>query len=228
MWFDKKELKYKYKTFNNTEDLNEFKTTIDDDNVIDITIEQYLSLPVNVQKLLYTFKSNGINWETKEVALDPYILGMWLGDGLSSGYGFATVDKELLDKYIKWGVDNDATITKNKHGCLYTISSTINNTQTGISCNKSESAPLKKLLAKYNLVNNKHIPLDYLTNDRKTRLALLAGLIDTDGSVRANGHEIRICQGEPNYKIIYDTEFLARSLGSVSYTHLTLPTNREV
>jgi len=213
MWFDKKELKYKYKTFNNTEDLNEFKTTIDDDNVIDITIEQYLSLPVNVQKLLYTFKSNGINWETKEVALDPYILGMWLGDGLSSGYGFATVDKELLDKYIKWGVDNDATITKNKHGCLYTISSTINNTQTGISCNKSESAPLKKLLAKYNLVNNKHIPLDYLTNDRKTRLALLAGLIDTDGSVRANGHEIRICQGEPNYKIIYDAEFLARSLG---------------
>ena len=44
-------------------------------------------------------------------------------------------------------------------------------------------------------------------------MALLAGLIDTDGNVRANGHEIRICQGEPNYKIIYDTEFLARSLG---------------
>jgi DNA-directed RNA polymerase beta subunit len=212
-WFDKKELKYKTKHFNNTEDLNEFSSYIDDDNVIDITIEQYLSLPENVQKQLYTFKSNGINWETKEVALDPYILGMWLGDGLSTGYGFATVDKELLDEYIKWGVDNDATITKNKHGCLYTFSSTINNTQTGISCNKTEKAPLKKLLAKYNLVNNKHIPLDYLTNDRKTRLAVLAGLIDTDGNVRANGHEIRICQGEANYKIIYDTEFLARSLG---------------
>jgi len=55
--------------------------------------------------------------------------------------------------------------------------------------------------------------LDYLTNDRKTRLAVLAGLIDTDGNVRANGHEIRICQGEPNYRIIYDAEFLARSLG---------------
>ena len=211
-WFDKKQLKYKYKDFNNTEDLNEFKTTIDDDNVIDITIEQYLSLPENVQKQLYTFKSNGINWETKEVALDPYILGMWLGDGFSSGYGFATADKELLDEYIKWGVDNDATITKgNRYS--YTISSTINNTQTGISCNKTEQAPLKKLLAKYNLINNKHIPLDYLTNDRKTRLAVLAGLIDTDGSVRANGHEIRIAQGEPNYKIIYDAEFLARSLG---------------
>ena len=212
-WFDKKELNYKYKTFNNIEELNKFSSSIDDDNVIDITIEKYLSLPKNVQKQLYTFKSYGINWETKEVGLDPYILGMWLGDGLSKGYGFITADKELLNEWIKWGVDNDATITKNKHKYRYTLSSTINNTQSGISCNKTEKGPLKKLLDKYNLVNNKHIPLDYLTNDRKTRLAVLAGLIDTDGSVRANGHEIRICQGEPNYKIIYDTEFLARSLG---------------
>lgn len=213
-WFDKKELKYKYKDFNNIEELDKFASSIDDDNVIDITIEQYLSLPKNVQNELYTFKSNGINWETKEIALDPYILGMWLGDGFSSGYGFATADKELLDVWINWGLDNDATITKTKHGNYgYSIGSTINKTQPGINCNKTEKAPLKKLLAKYNLVNNKHIPLDYLTNDRKNRLALLAGLIDTDGNVRANGHEIRICQGEPNYKIIYDTEFLARSLG---------------
>ena len=212
-WFDKKALKYNYKDFNNILDLNEFSSTIDDDNVIDITIEQYLDLPEYVQKQLYTFKSDGINWETKEVALDPYILGMWLGDGLSTGYGFITADKELLDKWIEWGAENDGTITQNTYKYRYTISSTINNTQSGISCNKTEKAPLKKLLAKYNLVNNKHIPLDYLTNDRKTRLAVLAGLIDTDGNVRANGHEIRICQGEPNYKIIYDAEFLARSLG---------------
>ena len=212
MWFDKTTLKYKYKYFKTDNDLETFQSSIDDDDVIDITIETYLSLPKDVQKALYTFKSDGINWETKEVALDPYILGMWLGDGLSTGYGFITADKELLDKYIEWGVDNDATIKKG-HKYKYGISSTINNTQEGIACNKTEQAPLKKLLTKYNLVNNKHIPLDYLVNDRKTRLALLAGLIDTDGNVRANGHEIRICQGEPNYKIIYDTEFLARSLG---------------
>ena len=212
MWFDKKELKYKYKDFNNEDDLQIFESSIDNDDIIDITIEKYLSLPKNVQKNLYTFKSDGIHWESKEVALDPYILGMWLGDGLSSGYGFVTADKELLDKWIEWGVDNDATVKKGlKYN--YHISSTINNTQPGIACNKTEKAPLKKLLAKYNLVKNKHIPLDYLVNDRKTRLAVLAGLIDTDGSVRANGHEIRICQGEPNYQIIYDTEFLARSLG---------------
>jgi DNA-directed RNA polymerase beta subunit len=209
-YFDINEMKYIKKSFDNKEGLEEFKSKIDD--VIDITIEQYLSLPKTVQKNLYTFKSSGINWEYKEVAIDPYILGMWLGDGFSSGYGFATADKELLDKWIEWGKDNDATI---KHGerYKYRLSSTINNTQHGIACNKTERAPLKKLLEVYDLVNNKHIPLEYLVNDRKTRLAVLAGIIDTDGNVRANGHEIRICQGEPNYKIIYDTEFLARSLG---------------
>jgi DNA-directed RNA polymerase beta subunit len=211
-WFDKKELKYRYKDFSNTADLELFMSSIDDDDVIDITIEKYLSLPKAVQKELYTFKSDGINWETKEVVLDPYILGMWLGDGLSCGYGFVTADFELRDKWIEWGKDNDATIKKGLK-YKYGISSTINNTQSGISCNKTEKAPLKKLLAKYKLVNNKHIPIEYLTNDRKTRLAVLAGLIDTDGSIRANGHEIRIPQGEPNYQIIYDAEFLARSLG---------------
>jgi hypothetical protein len=211
-WFDKKSLKYRYKDFSNEDQLYEFQSKIDDDDVIDITIEKYLSLPQNVQKNLYLFKSDGINWEHKDVALDPYILGMWLGDGASSGYGFATADKELLDKWVEWGKYNDATIRKG-HRYAYTISSTINNTQPGIACNKTEQAPLKKLLEKYNLVKNKHIPLEYLTNDRKTRLALLAGIVDTDGSVRANGHEIRICQGERNYKILYDTEFLARSLG---------------
>ena len=210
-WFDKDTLRYTYTMFDSREELEDFNSKVDD--VIDITIEKYLSLPKSVQNQLYTFKSDGINWEVKEVSLDPYILGMWLGDGLSCGYGFITADKELLDEWIKWGVDNDATVKPSNYRYRYFISSTINNTQSGISCNKTEEAPLKKLLKKYGLVNNKHIPLDYLVNDRKTRLAVLAGLIDTDGNVRANGHEIRIPQGEPNYKIIYDAEFLARSLG---------------
>lgn len=176
MWFDKKECKYMYKDFDNQSELDAFKSSIDDDNVIDITIEKYLSLPKYIQKELYLFKSDGINWPHKEVALDPYILGMWLGDG-------STADKALLDEWTNWGN------------------------------NKSENTQLKKVLNTYNLVNNKHIPHDYLVNDRQTRLALLAGLIDTDGSVRANGHEVRIRQGERNYKLIDDAEFLARSLG---------------
>lgn len=209
-WFDKEELKYKSRSFQHEDELTKFRLAlnIEDAPTIDITIDTYLSLPNYVRKNLFVFKSNGINWEKKEVALDPYMLGMWLGDGLSSGFGFVTADQELLDKWIEWGKANNATIKKGR-GYKYGISS-IYNTRPG---NKTAPAPLKTLLAKYGLVKNKHIPRDYLVNDRATRLAVLAGLVDTDGNVRANGHEIRISQGEANYRILHDAEFLAMSLG---------------
>ena len=70
-----------------------------------------------------------------------------------------------------------------------------------------------KSVLKYNLINNKHIPIDFIVNDKDTRLKVLAGLIDTDGNVRAIGREIRICQGPTNYRIIDDACYLATSLG---------------
>ena len=208
MWFNKKTLVYKRKYFKTIEQAEIFNLSIDDD-IIDITIEDYLKLSENIRKQLYGFRCDKINWPQQEIKLDPYILGMWLGDGLSTGYGFSSADKEIISAYEEWGKDNDATIRHIKK-YSYGISST---TQTGTEFNRSERTPLKKLLEVYKLINNKHIPKEYLINDRDTRLKVLAGLIDTDGHVRANGHEIRICQGPKNKQVIYDALFLARSLG---------------
>jgi hypothetical protein len=221
-YFDKKNLSFYSKSFNNKENAELFSNGLED-NIIDITISQYLKLPKNIQEKCVIFKCNGINWEKQDVLLDPYILGMWLGDGLKSGYGFVSADEELIDYWVKWGEDNDATVKHHKK-YQYGLSSTINNSQVetenlkdkrgrDILKNRPERAPLKKLLEHYNLIDNKHIPKEYLLNDRETRLKVLAGLIDTDGSVRANGHEIRISQGPRNYQIVYDALYLAQSLG---------------
>ncbi|MHA2038436.1 MAG: DNA-directed RNA polymerase subunit beta [Promethearchaeota archaeon] len=216
-WFDKTNYKNKYKTFETKEEGYKYLNTISDDNTLDIKLEDYLKLPDSIKQQLHGFLVNEIKWPRKELVLDPYILGMWLGDGDSAGYGFTTADPELLEHWKAWGVDADVTVKKSSYGEYhYNISSTVNNTQSGLSCNKTEKAPLKKLLDHYNLQNNKHIPLDYINNDKNTRLALLAGLIDTDGNVR-NKHEIRICQGPKNTQIIYDAEKLARSLGYVCH-----------
>lgn len=210
-WFDKEALRFRYKVFDREDEMMVFRSALglEDTPTIDITIDTYLALPESVRKNLFVFKSDGINWEKKEVALDPYVLGMWLGDGMSSGFEFATADKELLDKWIEWAAANDAAI-KSSRTYVYGISS-IYNTWRG---SNTAPAPLKKQLAKYGLVNNKHIPLDYIVNDRATRLAVLAGLVDTDGHVRHNGHnDVTITQGEKNYRILHDAEFLAMSLG---------------
>ena len=44
----------------------------------------------------------------------------------------------------------------------------------------------------YDLLNNKHIPYDYLINSEEVRLKVLAGLIDTHGYVCNNGRRIVI------------------------------------
>jgi DNA-directed RNA polymerase beta subunit len=215
-FLNRDELKFQEKYFNTLKESEDFVNSFDDDNTIDITIEKYLTLNKSTKDKLVVFKTEGINWPKKDVEMDPYLLGMWLGDGLSDGAGFVLnykTDHETLAYWEKWGEENGAIITKGKRYGFSVASK--KNKEAALSglCNRVEEAPLKKYLRNYNLVNNKHIPNEYITNDRETRLKVLAGLIDTDGSVRAEGREIRICQGPANYKIIENAYTLAMSLG---------------
>jgi len=215
-FLDRSEMKFKWKCFNSLNEAEEFINNFNDDDTIDITIENYLKLDNRTKDKLVLFKTEGINWTKKDVEMDPYLLGMWLGDGLSDGTGFSLnykTDNETLLYWENWAEKNGALIKKGKRYNYSVVSKKNCEAQLNGLCNRVEEAPLKKYLRKYNLLNNKHIPNEYLTNDRDTRLKLLAGLIDTDGSVRAEGREIRICQGPANYRIIEDAYTLAMSLG---------------
>jgi DNA-directed RNA polymerase beta subunit len=215
-FLNREEIEFQEKYFHSLKEAEEFVNSFDDDDTIDITIENYLKLNKRTKENLVLFKTEGIHWTKKDVEMDPYLLGMWLGDGLSTGSGFALnykTDNETLAYWENWAQENGAIITKGKRYKFSVVSKKNKEASVTGLCNRVEEAPLKKYLRKYNLLNNKHIPNEYLTNDRDTRLKVLAGLIDTDGSVRANGHEIRICQGPANYKIIDDAYTLAMSLG---------------
>ena len=214
------EIKFQEKHFKSLKEAEYFVNSFNDDDTIDITIEKYLNLDTRTKKNLVIFKITEINWSKKEVEMDPYLLGMWLGDGLSDGTGFALnykKDTETLTYWENWAQENGAIITKNNRYKFSIVSKKNKEAKLNGLCNRVEEAPLKKLLRKYNLLNNKHIPNEYMTNDKNTRLKVLAGLIDTDGSVRSNGREIRICQGPANYRIIEDAYTLAMSLGFSCY-----------
>jgi DNA-directed RNA polymerase beta subunit len=215
-FLNRKEVKIQERYFASLKEAEDFVNSFDDDDTLDITIENYLKLNKTTKDQLVLFKVECIHWPKKEVEMDPYLLGLWLGDGLSDGTGFALnykTDFETLAYWENWAEENGATISKNER-YKFSIVSKKNKEASSLGlCNRVEEAPLKKYLRKYNLLNNKHIPNEYLTNDKETRLKVLAGLIDTDGSVRAEGREIRICQGPANYRIIEDAYTLAMSLG---------------
>jgi len=84
-------------------------------NIIDISIKEYLKFPKNVKDLLYGFKSSGIYWTKKQVLLDPYILGMWLGDKTMINYSFTAMDLRIINKLCKWASDNNLKVIHTGH-----------------------------------------------------------------------------------------------------------------
>lgn len=205
-----------------------------------IIVDDYLKLPLSIKNRLYGYKSNEIYWDEKYIEIDPYILGTWLGDGYSDGSGFSSNDNIIINEWIKWANRNDAEIV---HTASYRFSvrrngagykrGAIGEEKKCIGCQKIKctlctqkidynnrkkksrhsTSPLKELLNKYNLVHNKHIPNVYLTNSRKNRLLLLAGIIDTDGYIGNDGKRIVITQVNPI--LSKQIEILARSLGFI-------------
>ena len=214
-WLDMNKRKFRFKSMSTTrttktkedvyEDMVNYRNTLDTNDILEIKVKDYLTLPDSVKNKLKGYKTSGVQWKHQDVPIDPYIFGMWLGDGDSDGRGFASQDKELIEKWESWCSNNNAKVEHSKR-YNYRIKHI-----SGQRC----TPPLKTILKKHELFNNKHIPSIYLQNDRKTRLSLLAGLIDTDGYVGSNGRCIIITQvrKELSEQILY----LARSLGMSAF-----------
>mgnify|MGYP003776041067 CR=1 FL=1 len=214
-WLDMNKRKFRFKSMSTTrttktkedvyEDMVKYRNTLDTNDILEIKVKDYLTLPDSVKNKLKGYKTSGVQWKHQDVPIDPYIFGMWLGDGDSDGRGFASQDKELIEKWESWCSNNNA---KFEHSKRY-------NYRIKHISGKRCTPPLKTILKKHELFNNKHIPSIYLQNDRKTRLSLLAGLIDTDGYVGSNGRCIIITQvrKELSEQILY----LARSLGMSAF-----------
>lgn len=115
-----------------------------------------------------------IEYEEQDLLVHPYILGLWLGDGTSREASISVGELDLeavVNKIHSLGVPT--TIYKNRS--VYTVRLTDGNrkVQHGISI----QAKLKKL----GVINNKHIPSNYLSCSVSQRLDLLRGLMDSDG-----------------------------------------------
>jgi hypothetical protein len=140
--------------------------------------------------------SGPVNYPKKETKIDPYTLGLWLGDGNSSGGRF-TCHKEDLDFYKKELLFEFSENHEKRNENVYT--GTIYN--------------LSPKLRKYNLLKNKHIPNEFLHNDIDSRINLLQGLMDSDGTIEKNGRNC-ICFSYNRYpQLIDDTHELLLSLG---------------
>ena len=180
-------------------------------DIVDIRVKDCLNLPSSYhgkKGSLLGYKVP-VNFHEKKVDFDPYIIGLWLGAGHSGGTGLTTQDAVII-KYLKKNLGK-YNMYLQYDGFQYDYHmNDINKQKTYPGVNT-----LKNVLSKYNLLQDKHIPINYKCNSKDIRLKILAGLIDSDGSLSINGYEIV----QRNEKLLDDIIFIARSLGFSAYKY---------
>jgi DNA mismatch repair ATPase MutS len=169
----------------------------------EISVENYLKLPKSYHGFLSGYKV-GVEFPEKEVDIDPYIIGLWLGDGNSRNPAITNQDACIL-KYL--------SVKIKEYDCYlhYDRDYTYRFNSLKPMGRYLENNFILKNLRKYNLLKNKHIPHIYKCNSRKNRLKLLAGLLDSDGYYVKGGKCYEIIQ--KNSRLSEDIEYLCRSLG---------------
>jgi len=203
------------------EEMKLFASTVDDCNIIDINVQEYLSLPKHIRNNMKGLvNSSSIQKEYKQLSIDPYILGCWLGNGIQDGNLFSSVDEEIIKSFVIWLHSIGCKVVHNeKNGCKYYIRKLGVNYKLSLCnwmCSKRTNInPFKQLLKKNNLYKNKHIPHDYIINSENVRLQLIAGLIDTNGTLKKqNDNNIfDIYQLEKYQSVINSANIIAISLG---------------
>jgi len=178
-------------------------------DIVNISIKEYLNQSKRWRQNFRGYKSI-INFRKKKTFVDPYFLGIWLGDGSSNKMSITTMDKEIVE-FI-----NDYAEKENLFISICEKDKGLNQAKTysfvGYQKNKNQKFKknvLKEKFIKKNLLNNKHIPDEFIYNSRENRLKLLAGILDTDGSLQGNCYDFI----QKNEKLAYQIKFLCNSLG---------------
>lgn len=167
-----------------------------------------------------------VRFPEREVPMDPYALGLLLGDGCLTGSttpSFATTDPELAAALREAlpGVQ-----ARHKGGVDYVLNRVTEPGQVITTAN-----PVTAVARELDLCGtrsaSKFVPDDYLYNSAEVRLAVLQGLLDTDGGpVTQADRTCRIQFTTTSILLRDDVIALVRSLGGVAYSRRRLAEER--
>lgn len=161
-----------------------------------------------------------INFEKKSHIIDPYVLGVLLGDGhITHNITFSSADQEIVNN-VKNNIDSDYEVRKLIAELTYSICKIKN------SCNFSPEKQIPipipnkyfEAIKQFGLNTttiNKYIPEEYLLSTVEDRIALLQGLMDTDGHITKDGSLIEFTTISPKLKDNF--VFLVQSLGGICH-----------
>lgn len=151
-------------------------------NIVNISVRDYLA-----QNRTFRHCAKGyrvpVEFPAREVVIDPYYLGVWLGDGISHSTSVISIDREVIEYLRQYAERSGLNLITNPYknrATRYSITS-------GIGAKKN---PLWDALRDYALLKNKHVPTAFKCNTRDVRLQVLAGIVDSDGHLSSGVYDI--------------------------------------
>lgn len=153
-----------------------------------------------------TYMPKPLDLKETKLPIPPYVLGIWLANGECNGARFSqgAHDVEHIVKQIK------ATGHSVRISSYDKRNSTVYVSLAEAAGNEKLPYRFRNAAMKLNLYHNKHIPRIYLRSSRDQRLALLRGLMDTDGSISKSGQASYQTTDQP---LAEDVRELIASLG---------------
>ena len=176
--------------------------------ILNIGVSEYLSRATS-KKFRHVFKGWRTGWDFNDqsVPVDPYFLGLWLGDGSSRSVEVCTPDPEIVD-YLHNVASQYGMQVKVRDDDRCPVYAITNGRAAGMGKNTN---PLLTKMQQLGVINNKHIPDCYIKNSREVRLQILAGLLDTDSHYHKEKKSY--CFTSINKDIAFSLMDVARSLG---------------
>lgn len=159
-----------------------------------------------------------IQFDSQTKPMDPYLMGLLLGDGCFRG-GYVTFtkpDKELIES-IKALVPEGCSVRVicEAEGVLAFVSGHLS----------GKSNPMTELMRSMGLMGlksvDKFVPDVFKFNDVESRLAILQGLLDTDGNVENGTSHIEYSTS--SRQLADDVQFIVQSLGGTCKVTARIP-----
>lgn len=184
----------KYKFFTSLKQAKKYSKTIP--LIIDIHVMKCLNKS-SIWNKYFKAVYKGITFQEKIIDIDPYILGIYLTCLSPAKLTLSTLHKEIVDYISGYSNRNNLNIgitqTKINNTILFHINLSY----------------LYEKLQKYNLIINKHVPVNYKCNSKQVQLKLLASIIDLNGQLSNNSYNII----QKNKILAENIYFIAKSQG---------------
>jgi len=134
----------------------------------------------------------------EDLPFDPYLLGCWLGDGSTTAAAITSADPEIVQAFVDAGFTPTRRVTKGRAETVHFVGSAF-------------GQGLQRVLRDLDVFGNKHVPEEYLHSTAENRLALLQGLMDTDGTVGGSTGQVSFSSTNPS--LVQAVKWIVTSLG---------------